>query len=80
MVDNDGGQGGSGSGSGENGESGESGEKEEDTAKKEVTGPQLLHYHLSSGMWEELEVNRSAPYPSPRYGHSAVLYNVSTRI
>lgn len=56
---------GSGSGSGDTGERGE-----------EVTGPQLLRYHISSGVWTELEVNQSSPHPAPRYGHSAVLYNV----
>ena len=64
-----------GEGSGESGSGGggEGGGEEE----KEVAGPQLLLYDMTSGRWEELEVNKSSARPSPRYGHSAVLYNVS---
>ena len=58
---------------GGSGESGSGGGEEE----KEVAGPQLLLYDMISGQWEEVEVNKSSAQPSPRYGHSAVLYNVS---
>ena len=67
---------------GETGDGGSGGSGEEGSTEKEegevVTGPQLLRYQISSRKWEELEVNLSAPYPSPRYGHSAVIYNVSS--
>ena len=52
------------------------GEEEEEGEEEGGTGPQLLRYHLLTSVWEELEVNMSAPHPSPRYGHSAVIYNV----
>ena len=60
-------EGGGGSGSGEEGGGGEV-----------LDGPQLLLYDMASGQWEEIEVNTSAPQPSPRYGHSSVIYNVSS--
>ena len=63
-----------GSGSGGSGEEGGGGEEGEEGV---VAGPQLLLYDVSLGQWEELRVDQNAPQPSPRYGHSAVLYNVS---
>ena len=58
--------GGEGSGGGE--------EEEEEDGKEE--DPQLLRYHISTATWEVLLVNSSGVHPDPRYGHSAVVYNV----
>lgn len=48
------------------------------------TSDELLQYHVDSGSWELLitssnvSSNESTPLiPSPRYGHTAVVYNVS---
>ena len=66
-------EGGGGGGSGGSG-SGDGGGGEE---VKVVAGPQLLLYDVTSSQWEEVEIDENSPQPSPRYGHSAVLYNVS---
>ena len=66
--------GGEGSGGREGSGGGEAEEEEEEE------GPQLLRYHISMAMWEVLLVNSSGVHPDPRYGHSAVVYNVRNSI
>lgn len=62
----------------DSGSSGSGEEEGEELVREVVTGPLLLQYSVSGRYWWEPKVNETAPSPSPRYGHSAVIYNVSS--
>ena len=48
-----------------------------DGVREGSDGVEVLRYHFATHMLEVLEVQNGAKQPQPRYGHSAVVYNVS---